>query len=112
MDQLHKYQDRLDIILDNQSDTLKLSKALVNRLNEIVKVSSSFRDIAEMKYIFDTNQQCHEKVKAVTDNLGEVSRMLHETEMNILMQINMSLKKDIKEKREELRAMKEMKKGE
>lgn len=103
IEKLHEFQARIDEILDNQEKTLKLSKALLDRLNEIVRVLSSFNNIAEMECVFDTNQQCYEKVEAVSNKLSEVSRMVNEAEKRILTEINTALKREIQEKKDLLR---------
>ena len=102
---LQEYQGRIDDILNHQQTTLKLSKALLERMNEIVKVSSLFKDISEIQYVFDTNQQCHDKVKAVSESVGETSRLVHEAEKEVLTAVNAALKKQLEEKQEELREL-------
>lgn len=102
---LQEYQGRIDDILNHQQTTLNLSKALVDRMNEIVKVSSLFRDITEIQYVFDANQQCHDKVKAISESVGEVSRLVNEAEKEILTAVNTALKKQLEEKQEELREL-------
>lgn len=100
---LQEYQGRIKDILNHQQTTLNLSKALLERMNEIVKVSSSFKDIDGIQYVFNTNQQCHEKIKTVSESVGKVFRLVNEAEKEILLAINSALKKKLKEKREELR---------
>lgn len=78
---LQEYQNRLGEILNNQRYALDMTKALTDRLNEIVKVSTALRDVTEIKYVFDANQKCHKKVKSVSDNLSEVFKLLHNVEI-------------------------------
>lgn len=99
---IQEYDDRIDVILSGQHIALNQSKRLVGRMNEILKVSSSFRDITEIKTVFDTNQQCFEKVKSVSDKVGEVSRMLHDKEKEILEVINEALRKELEKKNKQL----------
>lgn len=75
-------------------------------MNEIVKVSSSYGDITEIKTVFDTNQQCFDQVKSVSVIVKEVSRMLHEKETEMLEEINAVLRKELEEKNNELRELK------
>lgn len=102
---IREYDGRIAVILSGQQTALNQSKRLVERMNEIVKVSSSFRDITEIKTVFDTNQQCFDKVKSVSDKVGEVSRMLHEKEKEMLAEIYVALRKELEEKQEELREL-------
>ena len=83
----------------------------MDRMNEIVKVSSLFRDITEIQYVFDTNQRCHDKVKAVSESVGEVSRLVNEAEKEILTAVNTALKKQLEEKQEELRELQQTESG-
>ena len=89
--QLKKKQARVDIIIKDLQDTLHSTTALVDRMDEIVKVSSYFRENSEIKHVFDTNSQCLEKVKAVVVKARDVSRLLHNTEMQILEELKVSL---------------------
>ncbi len=99
---IQEYDDRTDAILLGQQTSLNRSKRLVERMNEIVRVSSSFGDITEIKTLVDTNQQCFDKAKSVLDKLEEVSRMLHEKEMEMLEEINAALRKELEDKNKEL----------
>ena len=99
---IQEYDGRIDAILLGQQSSLDQSKRLVERMNEIVKVSSSFRDITEIKTVFDTNQQCFDKVRSVSEKVGEVSRMLHEKEKEMLEEINAALRKELEDKNIEL----------
>jgi hypothetical protein len=103
---IQDYDSRVDRILVDQQAALNQSKRLVNRMNEIVKVSSSYGDITEIKTVFDTNQQCFDQVKSVSVIVKEVSRMLHEKETEMLEEINAVLRKELEEKNNELRELK------
>lgn len=103
---IQDYDSRVDRILVDQQAALNQSKRLVNRMNEIVKVSSSYGDITEIKTVFDTNQQCFDQVKSVSVIVKEVSRMLHEKEKEMLEEINAVLRKELEEKNNELRELK------
>lgn len=105
LEKLNDYQARLDAMLNNQQSTLKLSKALVDRIDEIVKVSSSYKNITGIKHVFDTNMQCLDKLKSLSVNFGEVSEMLHEKEMQMLRGINAALKRELDEKKDKLREL-------
>lgn len=98
---IKEYDARVDAILADQQIALNLSKKLVDRMKEIVKVSSSFGDITEIKTVFDTSQQCLDKIKSVSDNVGEVSRMLHKKEKEMLEEINAALRKELEDKNKE-----------
>ncbi len=95
--QIREYQRRIDVILDDQQTALDLSQALLDRMDEIVKVSSSYRLISEINLIFDTNKQCHEKVKIVSIKAGELSKLLNETENGILTKVVTALE-EVREK--------------
>lgn len=99
---IKEYDTMVDVILANQQTALNRSKRLVDRMDEIVKVSSSFGDITEIKAVFDTNQQCFDKVKSVSDSVREVSRMLHDKEKEILEEMNAALRKELEDKNKEL----------
>ncbi len=99
---IQDYDTRVDAILADQQTALNRSKKLVDRMDEIIKVSSSFGDITEIKAVFDTNQQCFDKVKSVSDSVREVSRMLHNKEKEMLEEINAALRKDLEDKNKEL----------
>lgn len=103
---IQDYDSRVDRILVDQQAALNQSKRLVNRMNEIVKVSSSYGDITEIKTVFDTNQQCFDQVKSVSVIVKEVSRMLHEKETEMLEEINAVLRKELEQKNNELRELK------
>lgn len=68
-------------------------------MDEIVKVSSSYKDVTRMKRVFDSNQQCHEKVRYVYEQAREVSK--------ILFQIEKGIYKDVIEALEEVKCKKE-----
>lgn len=103
---LHEYDVRVDEILAGQQTALNQSKKLLERMNEIVKVSSSFGDITEIKTVFDTNQQCFDQVKSVSDNVKDVMWMLHEKEKEMLDKIRAALRKELEEKNNELCGLK------
>ena len=69
-------------------------------MDEIVKVSSSYKDVPGMKRVFDSNQQCHEKVKEVCEQAGEVSRLLFQIEKRIYKDVIAALE-EVKCKKEE-----------
>lgn len=97
LEKLNQYQARLDAILDNQQRTLKLSKALEDRLDEIIKVSSSYKDVTGIRHIFDTSHQCLVELKSISDNFEEVSKLLYEKEMQMMREINAALKRELDE---------------
>lgn len=99
---IHEYDTRVDTILANQQIALNRSKRLVDRMNEIVNVSSSFGDITEIKTVFNTNQQCFDKVESVVDSVREVSHMLHDKEKEMLEEMNAALRKELEYKIKEL----------
>ena len=99
---IKEYNTRVDAILADQEAALNCSKRLVNRVDEVVKVCSSFGDITEIKTGFDTNQQCFDRVKLVSDSVRNVSRMLHDKEEEMLEEINAALRKELDDKNKEL----------
>ena len=92
--QMSEYLRKIDVILDNQQTALEMSQTLLRRMDEAAKVSSSFRSISEINRLFDANKQCLEKVKAVTIKAAEVSKLLGETEKNILAKVVTALEED------------------
>lgn len=99
---IREYDSRVDVILKNQQIALNRSKKLVDRMDEIVKVSSSFGNITEIKIVLDTNQHCFDKVKLVSDSARNVSSMLHDKEEEMLEAINAALRKELDDKNKEL----------
>lgn len=99
---IKEYLKRADAILADQQETLKRSKKLVDRIDEIVRVSSSFGDITEIKTVLDINQQCFDRIKLVSGSVPEVSLMLLEKEKEMLEETNLALRKELEEKNKEL----------
>lgn len=99
---IREYGVRIDAILKGQETALNQSKKLIERIQEIVKVSPSFRNITEIKTVSDTNQQCFDHVQSVSDNIGEVMRMLHDKEMEMLEEIKAALQKELEDKNNKL----------
>lgn len=81
--QVKEYAKRIDIILQDQQLALDLSEKLINRMDEIVKTSSLFKNIAETNRIFDTSHKCYEEVKVVSKKAGDVFLLLQEAERNL-----------------------------
>lgn len=100
VNQLNEYQGRVDVILGHQQVALNETRVLLKRMDEIVKVSSSYKDVPGMKRVFDSNQQCHEKVKEVCEQAGEVSRLLFQIEKRIYKDVIAALE-EVKCKKEE-----------
>lgn len=99
--QLKEKQDRIDVMIKDMQNTIYLSQTLVNRMNEIVKVSASFKDITEIQHIFDTNIKCLDKVKSVLEKVRDVSQLLNDAEKEILTELITALEKVIKETKSE-----------
>ncbi len=99
---LQDYQRRIDQILMNLDNALTKSKTLVDRVEEIIKVSPSFINTSEIQYIISRNQQCFEKVNSVIISAREVLSALSEAEIKILTETNAALNRVLREKQQEI----------
>lgn len=92
-DQWKDYRAKVDQILTKQRDVLNQSRSLLDRLQEIMRASSSYGDVSEIKQVFETNKQCQEKVEAVSEKAVEVSRLLHEKEKEVYTEVISALER-------------------
>lgn len=73
---LRSYQKILNLILETEHDAIKCTRDLSNRMNEIVRVSSFIKDKTDLEFLFNTNEEIYEKVKAMTTSIGEIVQLI------------------------------------
>ena len=84
INQFEEEQVRVDKVIKGIYDTLGLSKSLINRMDEILKVSPYFRNNSEINYVLDISCQCINKVEIVFEKAKVVSRLLYDLEAQSL----------------------------
>ena len=67
---------RMQQMLKYINESLKLSNALTDRLDEIIKVVPVFTSISDIRAIMDTNKELHNKAKIVNNEINKLLNVI------------------------------------